>query len=119
MVMTPAWAHRRIDVLVKAGAPPRSVVGAPTIQGPAGAGMQGMGVKLPNAAAVAAATTGLDKLRHITNPGTLRPGMLSKIFPQAPAPLVVRWVGKKFNVQGAVPKEHLQIAPVTTDCGIY
>lgn len=53
-----------VELLFSAGMPPINTVGAPGAQGEAVAGMQGCGVKVPAAAAVAAATTGLAGLWH-------------------------------------------------------
>ena len=57
-----------------AGLPPMSVVTAPGAQGDAVAGMQGIGVKAPIAAAVAVATCGLARLVHVPNAGTFAIG---------------------------------------------
>ena len=54
-------------LLFNAGILPISTVGHPTIQGAAVAGMQGMGVNTPRAAAVAAATIGLARLVQTPN----------------------------------------------------
>ena len=48
---------------------PESTVGAPGIHGAAVAGTQGIGVKTPSAAAVAAITVGLQGLEHIPKVG--------------------------------------------------
>ena len=54
-----------VELLFSAGMPPINTVGAPGDQGEAVAGMQGWGVKVPKAAAVAAATIGLAGLWHM------------------------------------------------------
>ncbi|MNN95372.1 hypothetical protein D3C81_2141630 [compost metagenome] len=55
---------------------PSSTVGAPPgIHGAAVAGMQGMGVSTPMAAAVAAATVGLARLWHMPKVGMFTSGM--------------------------------------------
>jgi hypothetical protein len=54
----------KVELLFSAGMPPTNTVGAPGDQGEAVAGMQGCGVKTPEAAAVAAATMGLAGLWH-------------------------------------------------------
>lgn len=57
--MTPPQMHISCDTLSSVGKFASRTVGAPAIQGAGVLGMQGMGVKTPKAAAVAAATTGL------------------------------------------------------------
>ena len=56
--ITPAQLHMHFDVLFKPGIPRTMTVGEPGTQGAEVTGMQGIGVKTPNAAAVAAATIG-------------------------------------------------------------
>lgn len=51
--------------LFNAGFPQTSTVGEPGVHGAAHAGTHGIGVRTPNAAAVAAATVGLAGLLHI------------------------------------------------------
>ncbi len=74
-VITPPQLHTRVEVLFSAGALHSNTVGAPTIQGVAVTGMQGMGVNTPRAAAVAAATMGLAGDWHIPNGGMFAIGM--------------------------------------------
>ncbi len=64
-----------------AGCPPMITLGAGFSQGPAGTGMQGMGVSTPNAAAVAEATVGLARLLHVPKGGMLSIGAISVIAP--------------------------------------
>lgn len=54
-----------LHVLFTAGFPPTITVGEPGAHGPAVAGIQGMGVNTPNAAAVAAATVGFARDEHM------------------------------------------------------
>jgi len=51
--------------LLSAGLPPTSTVGEPGAHGAAHAGMHGIGVSTPSAAAVAAATAGFAGFEHI------------------------------------------------------
>ena len=53
--------------LFRAGFPPTRTVGDPGAHGAAQAGMQGIGVSTPSAAAVAAATVGFARDVHIPN----------------------------------------------------
>jgi hypothetical protein len=81
---------------------------------PAGAGMQGWGVSTPRAAAVAAATVGFVTVVHIPQGVTDAIGVTSRIVAAGmPAMSVVSW-DVTFNVPGAVPKTHMQVAPETT-----
>ena len=65
--MTPPQMHINWETLSKAGKLPSRSVTAPGTHGAGVAGMQGMGVSTPRAAAVAAATTGFDGDMHIPN----------------------------------------------------
>jgi hypothetical protein len=65
--MTPPHVHINWQLLVKAGNWPIFTVGEPGVQGLAVAGIQGAGVKAPSLAAVAAATTGFERVLHIPN----------------------------------------------------
>ena len=66
-VITPAHMHMFIEVLSSVGILPSSTLGAPGTQGEVVAGMQGMGVRTPIAAAVAAATIGFAGDMHMPN----------------------------------------------------
>ena len=63
--IVPAKAHIHLLELFKAGKFAIITVGAPGAQGPGVTGVQGIGVKTPNAAAVAAATAGFAGDLHI------------------------------------------------------
>jgi len=65
MLMTPAHMHMRVEVLSRVGISASRTVGAPGTQGATVMGMQGMGVRTPMAAAVAAATMGLAGDMHM------------------------------------------------------
>ena len=66
-VITPAHMHISVEVLSSVGMFPSNTVGAPGTQGDTVAGIQGIGVRTPIAAAVAAATMGLAGDIHIPN----------------------------------------------------
>ena len=72
--MIPPKLHIHLDVLLSAGKLLMSTVGEPGAQGAAVAGIQGMGVRTPNAAAVALATVGFAKDMHIAKVGILAMG---------------------------------------------
>ena len=67
MLIMPAQLHMHRDVLSSIGWPPSNTVGAPGAQGEAVAGMHGIGVSTPIAAAVAAATVGFAGDMHMPN----------------------------------------------------
>ncbi len=64
---TPAQLHMHFDVMSSIGILPSETVAAPGTQGDAVAGMHGIGVSTPSAAAVALATTGLAIEKHMPN----------------------------------------------------
>lgn len=66
-LMTPAHMHMLVEVLSSVGMLPNITVGAPGTQGETVAGMQGIGVRTPMAAAVAAATIGFAGDMHMPN----------------------------------------------------
>jgi hypothetical protein len=99
-----------LEELFKAGIFPINTVGAPGTHGAIVMGIQGMGVRAPKAAAVAAATIGFAMLLHIPKGGTFIIGLLSIIL-AAGAPVMVRLSGNTDRVLGATPKGHFNIAP--------
>ena len=74
-VITPAHMHIKVEVLSSVGMFPSITVGAPGTHGATVAGMHGMGVSTPIAAAVAAATIGFAGDMHIPNGMMLVMGM--------------------------------------------
>src|SRR5262249_17859023 len=106
MVMTPSQLHRHCDVLFRAGAPSISTVGDPGTQGAAVAGMHGMGVRTPRAAAVAAATVGFAIEVHIPNGRMFVIGIWSMMLAASGPPSITRWIGKTTSALGASPKLH-------------
>lgn len=74
-VMTPPQMQFNVDVLFKAGMLHNKTVGAPGTHGAGVAGIQGIGVSTPSAAAVAAATMGFEGELHIPNGGMFIIGM--------------------------------------------
>ena len=88
-------------------------VGEPGAHGALVAGMQGMGVSAPSAAAVAAATIGLAKELHIPNGGMFNIGTWSMMLAEG-APDSTRFAGSTLSVDGAAPNGHFSIAPEHT-----
>ncbi len=116
--MTPAQRQLRVQVLLSAGLPPTITVGDPGVQGATVLGMQGIGVNVPNAAAVAVATCGFAIEVHIINGLIFIIGLLSIIVAAGFPPAFTNAVGKIFNVLGPVPKLHIICAPEQTCCAI-
>jgi len=71
----PAQLHMHLLLLVSTGIPPAVIVAAPGIQGAAVAGIHGIGVSVPHAADVAAATVGFAKDLHIPKEGMFTMGL--------------------------------------------
>jgi hypothetical protein len=81
-------------------------------------GIHGIGVRMPKAVAVAAATVGLAIELHMIKEGILIIGLLSVIF-AAGIILVTPDCGITINGIGDWPKLHCKIAPAHTNKPIY
>jgi hypothetical protein len=101
------------------GCPPKSTVGFPGVQGTTVLGIQGIGVKTPKAAAVAAATIGFAKDRHIPKGIIFIIGLLSIIFAAGLLSVKTLFKGKITKVPGASPKVHFNVAPLHTCIPIF
>lgn len=88
-------------------------VGDPGAHGAGITGTHGIGVKVPNAAAVAAATVGLANDEHMPNGRMFTSGLLSIMFASGVA-VCVRFTGNTASVLGAAPKLHCIVAPIQT-----
>lgn len=99
--------HMQVSLqeLFNAGFPPIRTVGDPGAHGAVVAGIQGMGVSTPIAAAVAAATVGLLKDWHIPNGIMFINGTLSIIVASAWLDITLA-AGITFKVEGAAPNVH-------------
>jgi hypothetical protein len=86
-------------------------VGAPGAHGPGVFGMQGMGVRTPIAADVAAATSGFPSDIHIPNDGMLAMGKLSEMFASGASELFILCTDTTSRLAGAMPKLHRNVAP--------
>jgi len=114
MLMLPPHAHIAVHDFVSAGLFAMSTVGHPGAHGAGITGTHGMGVSTPMAAAVADATVGFDIELHIPKLIILTNGTLSIIVAMGLfCPFVIA-VGSTTSDDGAFPKEHLSIAPITT-----
>lgn len=102
-----------MQVLLSAGMFPISTFEDPGVHGAAVIGVQGIGVSTPRAAAVAEATAGLARLKHMMNGGMFTNGLLSMIVAEGVLASCL-FVGRTFSVLGPVPKLHSIMAPVDT-----
>src|SRR5215510_2844026 len=109
----PPHAHMSLESLVSAGRPPMRTLGLPGVQVPAGTGTHGIGVSTPTAAAVAAATAGLDGSWQVPNGGMLAIGAMSAML-AAGAPHIGRPTGSTFSAEGAAPPVHIRSPPEQT-----
>jgi hypothetical protein len=103
-----------MESLVSIGPVFAITVGFVGSQIPAGVGMHGPGVRIPKAAAVSAAVTGLAMLMHTPNGATFKNGIVSAQVPIGPALPIIRSAGKNTSVPGAAPNGHIDIAPQQT-----
>src|ERR1700733_4476445 len=117
-VMTPPQMHISCETLSSEGKFPNSTVGPPATQGAGVAGMQGIGVSTPRAAAVAAATTGFEGDIHMPKDMIFTIGMWSMILASGTWLVITRLVGSTTNELGAIPKLHCIIAPIHTCRGM-
>jgi hypothetical protein len=102
-----------LEFISSAGMLPINTVGAPGTHGAGVTGVQGSGVKTPNFAAVAAATTGLAMLLHMLNGKIFTNGLLSMMLAMG-SDCKTRLTGKTMSEDGATPNEHCIIAPILT-----
>jgi len=113
--MTPPQVHIHLLLLFKAGNAPSNTVGDPGTQGATVTGTQGMGVNTPRAAAVAAITEGLAAEVHIPKGRMFTIGAKSIMLAANGPPAIVGGpLGITINELGAIPKEHCNVAPITT-----
>jgi hypothetical protein len=109
--------HINVEELLRAGIFPMSTVGDPGVQGAGVTGIQGIGVKTPKAADVAAATVGLASELHIPKGIMFTMGMLSMILASGVC-VITLFFGRTTRELGAAPKLHCSIAPIHTSKGI-
>jgi hypothetical protein len=93
---------------------PSSTVGAPGTHGAGVTGMHGMGVSTPKAAAVAAATSGLETVVHMPNGMMFTIGMWSMMLASGTWSVNVLFMGSTTSELGAAPKLHIITAPMQT-----
>ncbi|HWO29379.1 MAG TPA: hypothetical protein VNO32_11350 [Candidatus Acidoferrum sp.] len=117
-VITPPHMHISVEVLSSVGMSANITVGAPGTHGATVAGMHGIGVSTPIAAAVAAATIGLAGDMHIPNGMIFTRGMLSMMLASGTSLVKTMFVGRTTSELGAMPKLHIMVAPIQTCIGM-
>src|SRR3954451_3005684 len=114
MAMTPPHAQMHCELGVSAGWFATSVVGAPGTQGALVAGMHGIGVSTPSAAAVAAATLGLAGELHTPKGRMFAIGMWSMMLAAGGPSASTLFFGSTTSADGAAPKVQVISAPIET-----
>src|ERR1700734_2265104 len=110
--------HISCEVLSSVGISASITVGAPGTHGATVAGMHGIGVSTPRAAAVAGATLGFAGDMHLPNGMMLTIGMLSIMLASGISLVNTLLVGSTTSELGAMPKLHIIVAPIQTCIGI-
>ena len=118
MEMTPPQEHMHRLVLFRSGMLAILTTGAPGTQGAVVTGTQGAGVNTPMAADVAAITAGLEGAKHMPKGAIFTMGRWSMMVAAGMFSTFTRFWGKTTRVDGAAPKEHCRVAPMTTCCDI-
>jgi len=113
-LMTPPKLHMHLETLSSAGILASRTVAAPGTQAALVAGMQGMGVSTPSAAAVAAATVGFAGELQTPNGRMLTIGIWSMMFAAGGPSQRTLFFGRTTRDDGATPKLHNIIAPIET-----
>ena len=111
--MFPPHIHMHLSPPEITGIPPNKHVGLAGIQGVTIAGTHGIGVKTPRAAAVAAATVGLESVLHIPNVAIFTIGMKSIIVARGNPAAKTGNFGGTTSGTGATPNEQEHRAPQT------
>lgn len=112
----PPQAQMSFEFTFTAGRFLIKTLGFPGAQGAGILGMHGIGVSTPMAAEVAAATVGFAKDIQFPKGIMFSRGLLSAIFAAGCPPVVVILSGKTTNDEGAIPIEHIKLAPLHTNC---
>lgn len=110
----PPHVHNSLQLLLTIGIEPSSTAGTPGNHGAAVAGTHGIGVRTPNAAAVAAATVGFDGEVHMPNGGTFTIGAKCELLADGTAGVTIVVLGITTRFDGATPNVHIIVAPMQT-----
>ena len=113
MLIEPAQLHMHLEVLSSIGCEPSKTVGAPGIQGEDVAGIQGIGVSTPSAAAVADATVGFAGEMHMPNGIMFAIGLWSMMLAATCELTVTLLTGGTMRADGAIPIVHISCAVIT------
>lgn len=113
-LITPPQAQLSLQLLSTIGSDPLRTVGTPGTQGATVTGTQGIGVNTPRAAAVAAATVGLETLVHMPNGGTFTIGALCMMLAEGGPGVSMVVLGITTRLDGATPNVHIMVAPMHT-----
>jgi hypothetical protein len=111
-LMAPPKEQKHFEAVVAIGDPPTMVREGDT-QGAAVTGVHGIGVSTPRAAEVAAATVGLASELHIPKGRMFTNGLVSRMLATGRDEERTRLTGRTFSTDGATPKLHLSMLPVT------
>ena len=95
------------------------ILGVEAIHGDDITGMQGIGVNVPKAAAVAAATAGFVIVVHVPKGLIFSKGILSLIVAMGKPDTNAEVLGNVQSTDGAAPNEHFKQAPQTTTDILY
>jgi len=114
MEMTPAHVHMHLLMSFSAGMLAMGTVGEPGAHGAAVTGTHGTGVGTPRAADVAAIKAGFVGALHIPKGGIFTTGLKSMMFAAGLFSTITRLTGRTIRDDGAAPKLHCIIAPMTT-----
>src|SRR5258706_4168572 len=106
MEMVPAHMHMQVSEAISAGIFATMVLDAPGVQGADVAGMHGIGVSTPMAAAVAEATVGLAGDWHMPKGMMLVNGMKSMMLALGTFSPETMLVGRTTRDDGAIPIVH-------------
>jgi hypothetical protein len=112
--MTPAHVHMHLLMSFSAGMLAMGTVGEPGAHGAGMTGTHGAGVGTPRAADVAAITAGFVGALHIPKGGIFTTGLKSMMFAAGLFSTITRLTGRTISEDGATPKLHCIIAPMTT-----
>lgn len=116
--MTPPQAQDAFPFWFKIGLFAKRMAGVPGVHGDGMTGRQGIGVIVPIAAAVAAATCGFAIEEHNPKGMIFFIGMLSIIVATGAPPANTRFSGVTVSAAAAVPKLQAQTAPAQTQKAI-
>jgi hypothetical protein len=114
ILIMPPHVHMQVLSLSRIGILESIILGFTGIQGDNVIGMQGIGVKTPKAAAVAAATIGFEGDEQVPKGRMFSMGTLAVILAPGPLTESSRVMGSTISFPGAAPKAHFTIPSAFT-----